>query len=105
MKKTIRRKGECRCELACANRQFTCLSCSTLALKFLKIVLDIPEGVWYTTKVLGGDTGFEIVTMRQLEFAFSAPAPFSLGARGSDPRSESVSDLSGDDLCPAQEAV
>ena len=56
----------------------TCSSCSDLALKFLRIVLDIPEGVWYSTNCLSGDAGFEIETMAQLEFSWGASTPFDV---------------------------
>ena len=77
------------------------MSCSQLALKLLKIVLDIPDGVWYKVVRLSGDTGFEVETMRQLEIDFSQAPPVDAGRRPS----WSDSDLSGGDLCPEQEVV
>jgi len=70
--RVIRRKGKCICKHTNGVRTITCVSCSTLALKILKIVLDIPEGVWYSVSSLGGDAGLKVVTMRQLEFSWGA---------------------------------
>ena len=73
MPELVRRKGKCDCEVGLGlSVRRTCVSCSQLSLKLLRIVLDIPEGVWYKVTLLGGDSGLEVWTMRQLEMDFGS---------------------------------
>ena len=66
----VLRQGKCRCESG-VDRQVWCNSCTKLAFGVYKKSLDFPEEVWYKIIRLRGDAGWEIRSLRQLEFSFS----------------------------------
>ena len=106
MSRIVRRKGQCTCGSNSCNRRHTCVSCSTLALKFLEIVLDLSEGMWYSTNILAGDKGFEIRFQHQLEFFREDRDQRILSlVREAKLSSQSASVLNGGDQCPVQDSV
>ena len=68
----ILRKGKCGCREEMPGAKHTCGSCSTLALKLMKLVFALPEESWYKVVRLSGDAGMKVHVIRQLEMDFGS---------------------------------
>jgi len=70
----VSRQGKCRCTKKRRDGWTVCNSCADLAFRVYKIVVDLSEDMWYKVTRSGGDAGYEVDTLRQLEFFEILPA-------------------------------
>jgi len=70
----IDRKGKCRCTPRERDGWTVCNSCADLAFRVYRFVVDLSTDMWYNVSRQAGDGGYEVDTLRQLEFVEFLPA-------------------------------